>query len=57
MARKETEKDFAARIRMETDQCWEYFIKLAKKKGVMAWAKETLFQWEEFREKFEEEVR
>jgi len=56
MARKEAEKDFAARIRVETDQGWEYFIKLAKKKGVMAWAKKTLFQWGEFREKFEKEA-
>ena len=55
-AKKEAEKDFAARIRMETDQCWEYFIKLAKRKRVMAWAKKTLFQWEEFRGKFEKEA-
>ena len=56
-ARKEAEKDFAARIRMETDQCWECFIKLAKRKRVMAWAKKTLFQWKEFKEKFEKEAR
>ena len=56
-AKKEAEKDFAARIRMETDQCWEYFIKLAKRKRVMAWAKKTLFQWKEFKEKFEKEAR
>jgi len=56
-ARKEAEKDFAARIRMETDQSWGYFIKLAKRKRVMAWAKKTLFQWGEFREKFEVETR
>ena len=55
-ARKEAERDFAARIRMETEQCWEYFIKLAKKKKVMAWAKKTLFQWGEFREKFDREA-
>ena len=56
-AKKEAEKDFAARIRMETDQCWECFIKLAKRKRVMAWAKKTLFQWKEFKEKFEKEAR
>ena len=56
-AKEEPEKDFAARIRMETDQCWKYFIGLAKRKRVMAWAKKTLFQWEEFKEKFEKEAR
>ena len=55
-ARKEAEKDFAARIRMETNQCWKYFIGLAERTEVMAWAKKTLFQWKEFKEKFEKEA-
>ena len=56
-ARKEAEKDFVARIRMETNQCWKYFIGLAERTEVMAWAKKTLFQWKEFKEKFEKEAR
>jgi len=38
---------------METSECWEYFIKLAKKKKVFSWAKKILFQWDEFKLKIE----
>jgi len=51
----ETQLDFSARIRLQTDQCWEYFIRLAKNKKVSAWAKTILFRWEEFKDKFIEE--
>lgn len=44
--------DLSARIRLQTDECWEYFIKLAKKKRVYIWAKEILCKWDEFKKKF-----
>ena len=52
-AKTETQKDFAARVRLETNQCWKYFIQFAKKKKVVTWAKEVLGKWEAFQEKFE----
>ena len=54
-ASTESQWDFTARIRLQTDQCWGFFIKLARKKKVLKWAKEILFQWDEFKEKFKEE--
>jgi len=51
-AKTDAQKDFAARVRLETDKCWKYFIALAKKKRVLTWAKDILFQWEEFKEKW-----
>lgn len=54
-SKTESQKDFSARIHMETNQCWKYFIKLAKKKRVLKWAMKILFQWKEFEEKFKEE--
>ena len=47
----ESQCDFSARIRLQTDQCWKFFIRLARKKRVLKWAKEILFQWDEFRDK------
>jgi len=51
----ENQQDLAARIRLDTNNCWPYFIALAKKKRVLKWAKEVLFRWDEFVRKFEEE--
>ena len=47
----EIQLDFSGRIRLQTNECWKYFIKLARKKKVLTWAKKILFQWEEFKEK------
>ena len=52
----EAQWDFSARIRLQTDQCWGFFIKLARKKRVLKWAKEILFQWDEFKEKLEDKL-
>ena len=53
-AKTETQKDFAARVRLETNQCWKFFFKLAKKKKVDTWAKQTLNKWEEYKTKTKE---
>ena len=53
-SKTESQKDFSARIRVETGGCWEFFIKLARKKKVLKWAMKILFQWDEFKEKWEE---
>ena len=50
-SKTEAQWDFSARIRLQTDQCWKFFIRLARKKRVLKWAKEILFQWDEFRDK------
>jgi len=50
-AETDAQKDFAARVRMEMHEYWESFIALAKKKRVLTWAKDILFQWEEFKAK------
>ena len=50
-AEKENQKDFASRIRMELGECWEFFIELARSKGVVVWAKKVLCKWPEFKEK------
>ncbi len=47
-ATKEAHLDFAARLRIQTSECWEYFIGLAKRKKVLNWAKGVLFHWKEF---------
>jgi len=47
-ANTEQQKDFTARVRLETDQCWEFFIKLAHLKNVDEWAREILSRWEEY---------
>ena len=49
-AKTEAQLDFSCRVGRQLDQCWEYFIDLARKKRVLKWAKEILFQWDEFRE-------
>ena len=54
-AKTEAQWDFSARVRLQTDECWEFFIKLARKKKVLKWAKDILFKWDEFKERFEEE--
>ena len=46
---KESQKDFSARIRIDPGNCWEYYIKLAKNKRVLTWARKILFQWDEFK--------
>jgi len=56
-SKTEVQFDFSARIRLQVDECWEYFIKLAKKKEVLKWALKILFQWEEFKEKYKEETK
>ena len=56
-AKTEAQIDFSSRIRMQYE-CkyeWKYFIKLAKKKRVLTWVKEVLFQWKEYRERFHED--
>jgi len=54
IAKKESEIDLACRIGLQTDQCWEYFIKLALQKKALKWAKKALCRWPEFEEKFKE---
>ena len=54
IAKKESEIDLSCRIGRQTDQCWEYFIKLARKKKALKWAKKVLGKWPEFIEKFKE---
>jgi len=54
IAKKESEIDLSCRIGRQTDQCWEYFIKLARKKKAFKWAKKVLGKWPEFIEKFKE---
>jgi len=49
MATNENQKDFAARIRLETNKCWKYFIQLARDKGTTVWARKTLEKWDEFK--------
>ena len=53
-AKEEEQKDFAGRIRLEVDKCWEYFIELAEKKGVTDWCKSILGKWKEFEERINE---
>ena len=53
-AKKEKEKNFAGRIRIETNLCWEEFALLAKKMKVVKWAKDILFRWPEYKEKIDE---
>jgi hypothetical protein len=55
-AKTEAQRDFSARVRIQTGECWGYFIKLARKKRMLSWAKEVLFQWDEFKERFAEEA-
>jgi len=44
-AQTEPQRDFAARVRIETYSCWEHFYLLAKKKKVLTWAKKVLSRW------------
>ena len=53
-AKTEQQLDFCGRLLLQRDECWEYFVTLAKKKKVLAWGKKILFQWEEYKEKFAE---
>jgi len=52
-AQTNAQKNFAARIRIETEQCWKFFFNLAKEFQVDQWAKGILSQWPEFTEKIE----
>jgi hypothetical protein len=54
-AKEEKQKDFCGRLLLQRSECWKYFIKLAKKKGVLKWAQKVLFKWDEFKQKFEAE--
>jgi len=49
-SKTENQKNFAARIRIETDKCWKDFFVLAKKMKVVSWAKKTL-KWKEYQER------
>ena len=53
-AKTESEKDFAARIRIDLLVCWKALYILAKKKRVVKWVETVLGQWEEYRKKIEE---
>jgi uncharacterized protein YjbI with pentapeptide repeats len=48
-AKTEPQRDLAARVRVETRQCWGYFYVLARKKGVLEWVRQALEQWEEYK--------
>ena len=52
-AKTENQKNFSARIRIETNKCWNDFYVLAKKMKVLAWAKKTL-HWQEYQDKIKE---
>lgn len=52
-ARTESQRDFAARVRVETYGCWEHFYLLAKEKKVLTWAKRTLSKWAIYREQIQ----
>jgi hypothetical protein len=49
----EEQKDFAARIRIETNCCWKFFVELAISKGVDDWAENILSKWQEYKEKID----
>ena len=52
-SKTEIQKNFAARIRIETDKCWKDFFVLAKKMKVVSWAKKTL-KWKEYQDKIKQ---
>jgi hypothetical protein len=54
-SKTESQLDFSCRVGRQTDECWKYFIKLARKKRVLKWAMKILFQWDEFKQKYKEE--
>ena len=56
-AKTESQLDFSARIRLQStcNHNWGFFIKLARKKKVLKWACKILFQWDEFKERFDNE--
>ena len=49
-AKTENQKNFSARIRIETSKCWDDFYVLAKKMKVVSWGKKTL-HWQEYQDK------
>jgi len=49
-AQKGPQKDFAARVRVETYKCWEHFYFLAREKKVLSWAKRVLSEWTIYKE-------
>ena len=49
-SKTEAQFDFSARILRQKEECWEFFLKLAKKKKVLSWAKKVLFKWDGFKE-------
>jgi len=54
-AKTEAQKDFVARIRMETTQCsWPTWAKLAKKKEVYKWAYKILAQFDNYKNRLKE---
>ena len=53
-AKTDTQKDFAARIRIDLSACWENLYILAKKKKVVKWVESVLGQWQEYKDKFKE---
>ena len=52
-AEKGSQKDFAARVRVETCKCWEQFYLLAREKKVLSWAKRVLSKWTTYREQIQ----
>jgi len=53
-AKTENQKNFAARVRMELNLCWNDFYKLAQKMKVTKWAEKTLSKWDGYKVKIAE---
>jgi hypothetical protein len=51
VAKTDAQINFAARIRLQTSECWEYFFQLARKMRVATWARKALCQWKKYEEK------
>ena len=52
-AQKGPQKDFAARVRVETYKCWKPFYLLAREKKVLTWAKRVLSKWTIYKEQIQ----
>ena len=53
-SKTESQKNFSARIRMETGLCWDDIYRLAKKMRVVGWAEKTLSKWNEYKKRIVE---
>jgi len=49
-AKTESQKNFSARVRLETNKCWKDFYILADKMKVKTWVKKVLSHWWEYKE-------